>query len=164
MIFDDWTNFAKYDALLPEIAEAIQSFRENASPDMPGGTTELGTSLAKASVFDSHTNPDINKAVWEIHHEYADIQTLLVGSELNRFRTPEGLAPKMDFNEKDDYQLFLPELLEDSLLLTLTPQRFAIYLPNEAHITSLAVDGVSRPIRKIVFKIHKSLFKSGGKL
>ena len=159
MIFDDWTRFLTYGALLPDVAAAIADFRKNATPDMPGGSTELGTPLAKASVFNSKTNPDIEKAVWEIHHDYADIQTLLVGEELNRFRTPEGLTPKMDFNEKDDYQLFLPEKLEDSLTLTLTPARFAIYLPNEAHMTSFALGNTSLPIRKIVFKIHKSLFK-----
>ena len=159
MIFDDWSQFSKYTALLPDVAEAIIDFQRKATPDMPGGTTELGTPLAKASVFNSKTNEDISKSVWEIHHDYADIQTLLVGTELNRYRTPEGLSPKMEFNEKDDYQLFLPERLEDSLLLTLTPARFAIYLPNEAHMTSLALDGLSVPIKKIVFKIHKSLFR-----
>jgi len=44
------------------------------------------------------------------------------------------------------------------LQLTLQPGRFAVYLPNEAHITSFALDGTSQPIKKVVFKVHKSLF------
>lgn len=159
MIFDDWKNFLTYRSMLPEVADAIAEFWKNATPDMASGSRELGTPLAKADVFDSRTNPDLEKAVWETHANYADIQTLLAGEEVNHYRMPAGLTPKTEYNTQSDYQLFLPEGVDESLTLRLIPGRFAIYLPGEAHITSFATGKESLPIRKIVFKLHRSLFK-----
>ena len=162
MIFDEWRNFLNYAALLPEAAEAIAAFQRDAAPDMAGGTYELHGKLARASVFDSKTTPELGKAVWEIHRDYADIQTLLCGVELNCCRpSAEGLTPTMEFDADQDYQLFKPEP-GPALQLTLTPRTFAIYWPGEAHITSFTVGDGVQPIRKIVFKVHQSLFKRKG--
>ncbi len=162
MIFDQWCNFLNYAALLPEAAEAVAAFRRNAAPDMAAGSWELHGKLARASVFDSQTTPELARAVWEIHRDYADIQTLLCGAELNYCRlSAAGLTPTMEFDVEKDYRLFQPEL-ESALQLTLTPQTFAIYWPEEAHITSFTVGDGVQPIRKIVFKIHRSLFSQRG--
>ena len=158
MIFDEWTNFPNYANLFPDVADAIFDFWKNATIDTSSGGRELCTSLARADVFDSRTNPEISKAVWETHHDYADIQTLLVGEEINFHRTPTGLTPKTEYNQQGDYQLFLPEGVDKSLRLFLKPGRFAIYLPGEPHLTSFAIGMESLPIRKIVFKIHKKFF------
>lgn len=158
MIFDDWANFPKYANLFPDVADAIFDFWKNAMVDASSGGRNLCTSLARADVFDSRTNPEMCKAVWETHHDYADIQTLLVGEEINFCRNPTGLTPKTEYNQQSDYQLFLPEGVDSSLRLLLKPGRFAIYLPGEAHITSFATGTESRPIRKIVFKVHKKFF------
>lgn len=158
MLYDKWENFLNYSALLPEAAEAIYNFVKNATPETPNGSHDSGVDGLKISVFDSKTTLDYKDSVWEIHKEYADIQTLLVGSEVNFCRRPEGLTAKTEYDEKADYQLFYSEASDD-LKLTLTPERFAIYLPNEAHITSFNTDGTSQPIKKIVFKVHRKLFK-----
>ena len=158
MLYDKWENFLNYSALLPEAAEAIYNFVKNATPETPNGSHDSGVDGLKISVFDSKTTLDYKDSVWEIHKEYADIQTLLVGSEVNFCRRPEGLTAKTEYDEKADYQLFYSEASDD-LKLTLTPERFVIYLPNEAHITSFNTDGTSQPIKKIVFKVHRNLFK-----
>ena len=158
MLYDKWENFLNYSALLPEAAEAIYNFVKNATPETPNGSHDSGLDGLKISVFDSKTTLDYKDSVWEIHKEYADIQTLLVGSEVNFCRRPEGLTAKTEYDEKADYQLFYSEAADD-LKLTLTPERFAIYFPDEAHITSFNTDGTSQPIKKIVFKVHRKLFK-----
>ena len=158
MLYDKWENFLNYSALLPEAAEAIYNFVKNATPETSNGSHDSGLDGLKISVFDSKTTLDYKDSVWEIHREYADIQTLLVGSEVNFCRRPEGLTAKTEYDEKADYQLFYSEASDD-LKLTLTPEHFAIYLPNEAHITSFNTDGTSQPIKKIVFKVHRKLFK-----
>ncbi len=160
MLFDDWTAFSRYQALMPEVAAAIADFQKRAAT-LANGTYPLHGDLAKASVFDSKTTPELGLAVWEIHREYADLQTILDGEEVNYCRPHvEGLVPKMDFNEKDDYQLFQPADTDRALRLLLTSRNFAVYFPGEAHITSFTLEpGTSRPLRKIVFKIHRSLFR-----
>ena len=158
MLYDKWENFLKYSALMPGAAQAVKKFIETADADTANGSYDSGVDGVKISVFDSATTADYQDAVWEIHQEYADIQTLLAGKEINFCRSPEGLTPKMEYDEKNDYQLFYSEKSDD-LQLTLQPGRFAVYLPNEAHITSFNTDGTSQPIKKIVFKVHKSLIK-----
>lgn len=158
MLYDTWENFSRYSALMPEAVRAVLAFVEKAAADTPSGSYDSGVDGLKISVFDSRTTAAYQDSVWEIHKEYADIQTLLAGAEVNFCRTPEGLTPKMEYDEKQDYQLFYPEKGDD-LTLTLLPGRFAVYLPGEAHITSFHTDGFSRPIRKIVFKVHKSQLK-----
>lgn len=161
MIFDDWSNFLNYSALLPNAAAAIAAFRHTAAPDMPSGSYELSGKLLRASVFDSKTTAELESAVWEIHRDYADIQTMLRGVEVNCRRRMEGLTPTMEFDPEKDYQLFKPEL-GDALRLTLTPSNFALYWPEEAHLTSFTVGNGVQPIRKIVFKVHKSFFNMKG--
>ena len=159
MLYDKWENFLNYSALLPEAAQAICDFVKNATPETSNGSHDSGVDGLRISVFDSKTTLDYKDAVWEIHKEYADIQTLLVGAEVNFCRHHiETLIPKTEYDAKADYQLFYSEAGDD-LKLTLTPERFAIYLPNEAHITSFNTDGTSQPIKKIVFKVHRNLFK-----
>ncbi len=158
MLYDKWENFLNYSALMPEAAEAIANFVKNANEDTPCGSHESGIDGLKISIFNSKTTADYKDSVWETHQQYADIQTLILGSEVNFCRRPEGLTAKTQYDEKADYQLFYSEAADD-LKLTLTPERFAIYFPNEAHITSFNTDGTSQPIRKIVFKVHKKLFR-----
>ena len=159
MLYDEWKNFLNYSALMPEAAEAVMNFVKSANADTANGSHDSGVEGLKISVFDSKTTDDFQKSVWEIHKEYADIQTLLKGSEVNYFRRHiEELTPKMEYDAKSDYQLFEP-VEGDALKLTLTPERFAIYFPEEGHITSFTTDGTSQPIKKIVFKVHKSLFR-----
>ncbi len=158
MLYDKWENFLNYSALLPEAAQAIYYFLKNATPETPCGSHDSGVDGLRISVFDSKTTADYKDSVWETHRDHADIQTLLVGSEVNFCRRPEGLTAKTEYDEKADYQLFYSEAADD-LKLTLTPERFAIYFPNEAHITSFNTDGTSQPIKKIVFKVHKKLFR-----
>ena len=129
MLYGKWEDFLNYSALMPEAANAVMKFIKTASADTANGSYDSGVDGLKISVFDSKTTADYKDSVWEIHKEYADIQTLLAGAEVNFCRDPEGLTPKMDYDEKADYQLFWSEKSDD-LQLTLIPGRFAIYLPN----------------------------------
>ena len=158
MLYGKWEDFLNYSALMPEAANAVMKFIKTASADTANGSYDSGVDGLKISVFDSKTTADYKDSVWETHQVHADIQTLLIGSEVNFCRRPEGLTAKTEYDEKADYQLFYSEAADD-LKLTLTPERFAIYFPDEAHITSFNTDGTSQPIKKIVFKVHKKLFR-----
>ncbi len=159
MIYDDWENFAGYAIFSKEVAQAIADFKANAGPELKNGTYELQGRMLYASVFDSKTTARLEDAVWETHANYADIQTLIAGQEINFRRNPDGLTPKTEYNAASDYQLFL-STKEHGAELLITPACFAIYFPGEAHITSFNTgEGISQPIRKIVFKVHKDLFQ-----
>jgi YhcH/YjgK/YiaL family protein len=164
MILDLWKNFPKYANIMPEAVELIENFMKTATPEMEAKSYPLMGDLVKASVFSSKT-VSLDAAVFEIHRRYIDIQTLLVGVEDNYYRPCRGLKERPQhevFNQEQDYQLFEADL-ENAQHLTLSPDKFAIYFPEEAHLTSLAQNNVSQPIKKIVFKIDRKLMKQASK-
>ncbi len=153
MIYDNWENLGKYTALMPDAIAAIEKFMGSATAETACGSYPLIGDEVKASVFDSKTNP-VEKGVFEIHRQYMDLQTMLIGEELNYCRlSTEGLTAKMPFDAEKDYQLFDVQLSGAAKLL-LKRNCFAIYFPEEAHLTSSAVDGETQPIKKLVFKIR----------
>lgn len=154
MIFDTWNNIAKYSALGPEAFAAIEKFMATVTAATPSDCYSLIGDDVKASVFESKTNP-LEKGVFEIHRRYLDLQTMLIGEEFHFCRVNlDGLNPTMPFDSEKDYQLFAADLT-GAAKLQLTRNCFAIYFPEEAHLTSSTVDGHSQPIKKVVFKIRR---------
>ncbi|MDD3694489.1 MAG: YhcH/YjgK/YiaL family protein [Lentisphaeria bacterium] len=153
MIYDNWENLTKYSALMPDAIAAIEEFMATVTAETLSGSYPLIGNEVKASVFDSKTNP-LEQGVFEIHRQYMDLQTMLIGEELNYCRvTPKGLKPTMAFDAEKDYQLFDVDLSGAAKLL-LKRDCFVIYFPEEAHLTSSTVNGDSQTIKKIVFKIR----------
>ncbi|MFA6928762.1 MAG: YhcH/YjgK/YiaL family protein [Lentisphaeria bacterium] len=153
MIYDNWQNLSKYTELMPAAVAAIAKFMGTVTADTPCGSYPLIGDDVKASVFDSKTNP-LEKGVFEIHHQFIDLQTMLIGEELNYCRlSTDGLKETMPFDCEKDYQLFEVDLSE-AVKLLLKRNCFAVYFPEEAHLTSSAIDGKTQPIKKIVFKIR----------
>ena len=153
MIYDNWENLTKYSALMPDAIAAIEEFMATVTAETLSGSYPLIGNEVKASVFDSKTNP-LEKVVFEIHRQYMDLQTMLIGEEINYCRvTSNGLKPTMEFDVEKDYQLFGVDLSGAAKLL-LKRNCFVIYFPEEAHLTSSTVNGESQTIKKIVFKIR----------
>ena len=161
MIFDLWENFSTYGNIMPEAVKVIEEFMKTATVEMEAKSYPLLGDIVKASVFPSNT-VSLDAAVFEIHRQYIDIQTLLIGVEENYYRPCQGLKARPQheaFNRERDYQLFEVDL-QNALHLTLSPGTFVVYFPDEAHLTSLAINNESQPIKKIVFKIQRKLTNS----
>ena len=157
MIADTWSNFSLYAPLFPTAWPLISRFMaEFAKGEMTAGSRELSGKLLKANVMDMTTKPE-SAAVLEIHHQYIDLQTNIGGNEQTYCRSARGLAPRAEFNDADDYQLFdfdrqgtVPVLLDGS--------NFVVYFPNEAHAGGIVPAGACpASFKKIVFKIDVSL-------
>ncbi len=157
MIADCWKNFALYAPLAPEAWALISQFMaEKASADLPTGSYELKGKLLKANVMDMTTKAEANAAL-EIHHQFIDIQTNVGGNEQTYCRSTQGLVPRADFNEADDYQLFDFDR-RDAVPVRLDGGNFVIFFPNEAHAGGIVPAGASAAsFKKIVFKIDISL-------
>lgn len=152
MIYDYWENLNKYAALMPQAVEAIKEFMSSVTTETACGSYSLIGNEVKASIFDSKTNP-LENGVFEIHRQYLDLQSMLIGEEFNYCHlTSDGLKPNMPFDKEKDYQLFQPDIDGASKLL-LKKNCFVIYFPEEAHLTCAAINGASQAIKKIVFKV-----------
>ncbi|MPM52146.1 hypothetical protein SDC9_98902 [bioreactor metagenome] len=158
MIWAEWKDFSRCSIFIAEAAAAIQEFQSRLTAELPTGSYPLLGEKLKVSIFESKTVPKAERGVFETHRQFADLQTLLIGEELAFVRDATGLTPRMEFDEKQDYQLFEPEL-ENSARIVLNSKRFVVYLPSEAHLTSIGVAGTEVPLRKVVYKIHQSLIR-----
>ena len=90
-------------------------------------------------------------ALFETHRNYIDIQVLVEGEELVEVRTDEGLEIAVPYVEDIEFQK-VPATR--SHVCVLKPGTALVFFPEDAHRPSLAYDGVRRPCRKMVLKVH----------
>lgn len=157
MIYDSWENIGIYRRLMPDAVEAMQEFMRNARPDMEEKTYPLLGEELKASVFSYRTRA-LADSVFEIHRQCIDLQTVLAGCEINYCGNLRLLKPRMEFDSAGDYQLFEADLTDAARML-LTPGRFAVYFPDEPHLTALA-NAAPEKVKKVVFKINHQMMEA----
>jgi YhcH/YjgK/YiaL family protein len=86
---------------------------------------------------------------WEAHKKYADIQLLLSGEELIGF-APAGEGKIIQEYNPDKDIMFLDVSGE---YINLTPGRFAVFLPHDAHQPGITVNR-RQQVKKIVIKVR----------
>lgn len=91
----------------------------------------------------------------EYHHQWADIQVMLAGSEMINAGV-QSLAQPQDEERKPD--LFIATGAALPVSIRLTPGAFAVFLPGEPHQALCALDE-SMTVRKAVFKVPRALLE-----
>ncbi len=91
------------------------------------------------------------QAVMEAHRRYADVQMVLAGTEVMEWHPLEGLAQPTPYAaDKDALNLAGPAVPQGRVVLT--PGRFAVFFPQDAHMGQIALSG-PEPVRKVVVKV-----------
>ena len=157
MIFDSLKNLSKYNIFTDDAAEKISKFIANADMNLPIGKNEIDGDKLFASV-QSYTTRDLDASVYEVHHEYVDIQLILAGEESIYYTTDEKVEETKAYAAEGDCALYAFKK-ETATMLNLQVGDFAIFLPYELHMPCVDSVNGKKEIRKIVVKIHKSLLK-----
>ena len=157
MIFDSLKNFAKYDVFTSDAAKKISEFLAKADMNLPIGRNEIDGDKLFASV-QSYTTRNIEDSVYEVHHEYVDIQLILAGEESIYYTTDADVAETKAYAAEGDCALYAFKK-ETATKINLQVGDFAIFLPYELHMPCVDSVNGKKEIRKIVVKIHKSLLK-----
>jgi len=89
------------------------------------------------------------ECLWEAHKKYLDIHLILEGEERINIAETESMKQTMEFDYKNDYQLF--EGKKQQSIVIKKGEFLALY-PNECHKTAVKIDQKSS-VKKIVFKI-----------
>ena len=84
-----------------------------------------------------------------LHRLWADIQLVLSGQERFGYAPLETMSVKIPYNPDKDVEIYNGE----GDLMLLTPGRFGILLPQDAHLPMCAVS-TPEPVVKIVFKVR----------
>ncbi len=157
MILDQFENWPTY-ASLPAWETAL-SFAAALPRDAPDGEYPIQDRLIYAILF-SYQTKDHATAVLEAHHRYVDIQVPLMGRELHGRYAAAQLTPRTEYDPIKDVLFFQhPERYTSSYMVS--AGQFAVYFPQDAHMTHGWVEGAPEPVRKVVVKVRLDLLIPG---
>ncbi len=160
MILDALANWPLYFAL-PAWKQAF-AWLETLTPDTALGEHAIGFNGSEGRdiygiLFDFETKNLLDTTL-EAHHSYADIHVPLTGPEVHARFALEELAEKTPYDAAKDAVLYHhPERF--NALFTLHPGQFALYLPQDAHLSQCKTTPAVQTLRKAVVKIRAELLK-----
>lgn len=149
MILDTLDQASLYRRLSPGIARGFAWFGDF-SPQMPDGRYDIDGSTVFALVQSYGTVPAGEKQ-YETHRNYIDIQYVAAGSEVIYHAPAGGLNAVTDYDAEKDFQLFADPAAATPL--SLTPGRFALFYPHDAHKPG-CVNGAPARMKKVVIKVR----------
>lgn len=147
MIFDHIKNVSLYKGLTPAIDTALD-YIANVKPNVENGTYFLENGV-KVIVSEYNTRL-VNEKGYEAHKRFADIQFCIVGTELVRCKPLAQVTESIAYNEEKDVARYLDCPGAD---VVVGEGYFVLVFPEDAHEPCLAVDGESKPVKKVVVKI-----------
>jgi biofilm protein TabA len=130
------------------------AYIRSAAPSLPDGVHPVREDAIVARVHSGHTRP-ASEAVLESHRTYVDVHVVLDGRETIIVWPADRLRIRTPYNEKQDVTFYDPPV-EEGARLNLAPGSFAVFFPQDAHMTQL-MDRHSVAIKKLVMKISLGL-------
>jgi len=146
MVIDRLKNAALYFGMHPRMADAFRYLKETDFSKIEPGRYEIDG--ANLFVLIQNYEPKLReKARWEAHRKYIDVQYVLSGCELFGYAPLERLS-SVAYDEAKDFH----ELKGDGDFLQASAGTFLILFPEDAHMPGIAGPG-SQPVKKIVVKV-----------
>ena len=153
MILDQFANWPTYSRLAAW--EKAMNFAAALPRDAADGEYPIQDRDIYAILF-SYQTKDHAAAVLEAHRRYVDIQVPLVGREFHGRYDSAQLAPNADYDPTRDVVFFHhPEPYTSRYLVA--AGQFAVYFPQDAHMTHGWVNGTPEAMRKVVIKVRTDL-------
>ena len=151
----DWRRYVPHRHA-SEFCQAMEFLRQF-TPDRENGKYVLLEDRVYANV-QSYVPRDLAQGVVEYHREFVDLQTVLAGEEDIYYVPTAGLAETKAYDAAGDYGLFAFDAKE-AVRCRLTPGNFVIFFPEEGHMPCIAATGKPAEVKKVVLKLHRSLFE-----
>lgn len=94
-------------------------------------------------------------AFWEAHRQYIDVQYVAEGVEVMGWSLLDDMRVTHEYDQEKDFAILEPRKGSQSINYLRVPAgSFVIFMPHDAHMPSLAADGVVAGVKKIVVKIR----------
>ncbi|MDR1168432.1 MAG: YhcH/YjgK/YiaL family protein [Heliobacteriaceae bacterium] len=146
MIYDDLSNLSKYNI----VSDKVLEFLYGTNVEILQGCYDIDNRVtANVSVYYTKNPQD---CTLESHEKYIDLQMIIKGEEQLDFIDVDDLDIKNVYDEQRDITFYDdPQTPLNSVMLT--PYKFALIFPYEAHKPQMNYNGVSKEVRKVVVKI-----------
>lgn len=149
MILDTLDNAARYECMNSRFAKAFAYLRTVDGTQVPG-RHDLDGDACFALVQTYETKPQ-EKALFEAHRKYIDVQFLYSGRETILWAPLAAMKEQtMAYDESKEAALW--KLVPDVTPLHLSAGHFAILYPQDAHAPCIEWDGPA-PVFKVVVKV-----------
>jgi YhcH/YjgK/YiaL family protein len=97
-----------------------------------------------------------DQALLESHQKYIDIQSVLVGSECFACHFTDDLIVSTPYDKAKDVT-FYEKGTSTPTKVIVTPERFVLLYPHDAHMAGLMVADKKENVKKVVVKVKASL-------
>lgn len=132
------------------LAKAIEWLEAGGWEHLSDGKYEILGNQIYALV--SHYNSKLpQEARFETHRNYIDIQLVVSGSEFLEVRNAQGLSVSEPY--KPDIEFYSTPSARTCHEMLLEPGVALILYPEDAHRPGIAIDGVPKPVHKLVVKV-----------
>lgn len=143
------SSVVKVSPWLSQCLDSMPSFEEAAAD----GEIALGLSV-KAVMYETAVP---SPCVFETHRDHIDVQVCLEGSERIQLVRRSQLKGATDLDDHGDVIFYdQPERATDSI--EMTEGSVLVLYPEDAHRCGEKVDGCGGVLKKLVFKVHRSLW------
>lgn len=147
MIYDTLDHIARYESLLPGLAEGLRFIQQAPADITPGRHSLSGDNYANVDLY---TTREVNPVGYEAHRKYIDIQFLLSGEEEVLVRPIDQLVCTSPYDAARDVAFF--RHADPAATVRLGHGSFVVLFPNDGHEPQHAVSQ-PLPVKKIVVKI-----------
>lgn len=158
MIYDflsDWRRYIPRNKV-SEFCQAIE-FLRTFTPDSEEGKHVLMDGVIYINVQE-YTPKDISEGQVEYHKEFIDIQTVLYGVENLYYEPIDNLLETIPYDAEKDYGMYKFDPAS-ATCCKLEPGNFVMLFPGEGHMPCIAADKAPAKVKKLVVKIHRSIFE-----
>ncbi len=150
MIYDHLSNLDRYKGLSEDIYQGL-AFLKQATSNLQNGTHQI-TPRVKAIVSEYET-VSVNECGYEAHKRFIDIQCLLKGEEKVGYSPIEMLKETKPYSKEIDAAFYSADINHKALYLSLLPDYFAIFFPQDGHMPQLCADK-PQVVKKVVVKVE----------
>ena len=149
MIFDHVTRLATYRPLSSNLARAIDFLRSANCSALPVGRHDV-SGLDVYVIVQTYDTKPAERARWESHRRYIDVQLMLDGSERMDVADVSMMRDAIAYDEAKDATFYGG--VDEFLPLIVRPATFAIFFPHDAHRPTVAARDPAT-VRKVVAKV-----------
>ncbi len=148
MILDQLTNAPTYFGLDSGVVIALSYLRQTDLMSLAVGRHQIDEDRVFALVSEYETK-SVAESAWEAHCRHIDVQVLAAGEE------SVGVAPLAEMTTTEPYDVERDVLFAAGAgdFVTLTPGRFVMLFPHDAHMPGVIAARPQR-VKKIVVKVR----------
>jgi YhcH/YjgK/YiaL family protein len=153
LILDQLSHCDFYRRLSDHFAAGFDYLRQTDLAKIPDGRYAIRGDDVLA-IVQSYTTRPIEQGRWEAHRRNADIQLVIAGRERMGVAPLERMKTQQPYEAASDLEFFTDDSRAGQFVLV-EQGSFAIFLPQDVHMPSMAIDGGAlAPVKKVVVKVR----------